>query len=260
MMLTPARRKLTVFTLATILGTLSVALGKDAAKQSLPTFAPGEYVPAGLGPKQPRPEIPYPGAARARSLPKGRAVVSLLVDADDRVVDSLVTSCTDPIFGKALQDYLPNMTFRAARFKGTAVPARYALSYEFESGGLNTNMIDQASMLPGKFGSVEMAVASHTERELDHPLELASLALPELPVGYAAANGNPPEVVVTFFVDETGHARLPNVEAAASPVLIPGAIAAVARWTFKPATIKGKPALVLAARPVRFLLPEPAKP
>ncbi len=233
---------------------------ESAAEKSkagkLPAFARGEYVPAGLGPRQPKIEVPFPGVARARSLPKGRAVLGVLIDADNRVVDSLVISCTDPIFGKALQDYLPQVTFQAAKFRGTAVPARASLSYTFELGDLNTNVMNEVSMIPDKIGAGKGAQASHTERELDRPLELTRLALPDLPAGLAPSGQAPVEVVVTFYIDETGQARLPNVEAAADPLLIPGAVAAVSRWTFKPATIKGQPVVVFTAKPVRFLPPD----
>ena len=78
-------------------------------------------------------------------------------------------------------------------------------------------------------------------------------ALPQLPEGFSATEQNPVKVFVTFYVDEDGHVRAPNVESAAVPQLIPGAIAAVQQWSFKHPQAKGKPALVFVGRAIRFV-------
>ncbi len=225
----------------------------DAGK-AFPPFARGDLVPAGLGPRQATPEIPFPGAATTRSIPKGKAVLSILVDADNRAVDFLVTSATDPTFGKALEEIAPRLTYQAARLKGIAIPARYAFAYDFEARSTSTNAMDNATLLPSKIAPGKAAHSAHPESELDQTLELTRMALPDVPAGYTPTN-DPVAVLVTFFVDETGRVRIPNVESAADPVLVPGAIAAVSHWTFKPALRHGKPVLAFATRVVRFLPP-----
>jgi hypothetical protein len=66
-------------------------------------------------------------------------------------------------------------------------------------------------------------------------------------------------VYVSFFVDAQGHARVPQVESAASPALVAPAVNAVYKWTFQPPVAHHHPAIVLTARPVRFLTVEEAK-
>jgi hypothetical protein len=231
------------------------ALGVTETGEAFPPFARGDLVPAGLGPRQATPEIPFPGAATTRSIPKGKAVLSILVDADNRAVDFLVTSATDPAFGKALEEIAPRLTYQAARLKGTAIPARYAFAYEFEARNTSSNAMDNATLLPSKIAPGKAARSAHPESELDQTLELTRMALPDVPAGYTPPTNDPVAVLVTFFVDETGRVRIPNVESAADPVLVPGAIAAVSHWTFKPALRHGKPVLAFATRAVRFLPP-----
>ncbi len=73
-----------------------------------------------------------------------------------------------------------------------------------------------------------------------------------IPPDYAARDGKAPRVLVSFYVDEHGHVRLPNVESAPSPALIADAIEAIQRWEFKPPTREGKAVLVSAFRVVTF--------
>ena len=46
--------------------------------------------------------------------------------------------------------------------------------------------------------------------------------------------------------------RLPNVESAESPLLIPNVIKAIKYWQFRPPTVKGRPVLVYSARALPF--------
>lgn len=257
-MTTPTCRGIALLLLAAVLASAPSLFAGDKApaENAFPPFKRGELIPADLGPRQATPDIPFPGGATARSIPKGRAVLAVLVDADARPVDFLVIAASDIVFGQALLDHGPNLTFAAAKLHGVAIPARYTLGYKFEADGMNMNVMDQAYTLPAKIAGGKFAYAAHPEKELDHELEVTRMALPEVPAGYTAPAGKEVAVLVTFFVDESGRVRIPNVDSAADPVLVPGAIAAVSRWTFKPATIKGKPALAYAARIVRFMPPE----
>lgn len=257
-MISSLRLGITLLILVSVIASTPSALAGDKAKSNkaetaFPPFKAGEFVPAGLGARQAKPDIPYPGAASARSIPKGKAVLAVLVDTDNRPVDFLVIAASEIVFGQTLLDYGPKLSYAAAKLKGTAIPARYTLGYEFVTGGMSMNVMDQANTIPGKIAGDKFAYAAHPENELDHELEITRMALPEVPAEYKVVGDKPVSVLVSFFVDESGKVRIPNVDSAADSVLIPGAIAAVSRWTFKPATVKGKPALAYAARIVRFM-------
>ena len=218
-----------------------------------PPFPSGEFQPAGLSPKEPEIIVEYPGGAITRGIAKGNAVVSILIDAGGKTSDALVIGCTDLSFGKKLLDQVAAIEFKAAKFKGVAVPARYELGYAFESKHTAVNPMDAARQRMEKATGVKLVYSAVAEKELDHPLEFTNAALPQLPEGYPVVAQNPVKVFVTFYVDENGHVRVPNVESAASPQLIPAAIAAVLQWSFKPPQAKGKPALVFVGRAMRFV-------
>jgi hypothetical protein len=101
------------------------------------------------------------------------------------------------------------------------------------------------------------------EYEIDGgKLTFTAATVPFIPDGVVAPQGKPLEALVTFFVDEEGHVRLPSVESAATPLLIANAVKAVSHWRFRPPTIAGKPVLVYTGRSVAFVqfVPRPAPP
>jgi outer membrane biosynthesis protein TonB len=117
------------------------------------------------------------------------------------------------------------------------------------------NPLDAARLRNDKQRGTALAYSAVTASKLDHGLEFTNAVLPLLPANYPAADGRPVKVFVTFYVDEQGKVRVPNVESAAAPQLIPGAIHAVLQWSFKPPVMNGKPVLVFAGRSVGFVVP-----
>ena len=63
-----------------------------------PAFPAGEYKPADLGPKEPEVVVEFPGSADTHGVANGTARVSILVDAEGKGVDFLVTGCTGKAF------------------------------------------------------------------------------------------------------------------------------------------------------------------
>ena len=246
MRLPPSRIFPATLALASAVFLLATSLTAGGNPPGFPPFANGEFTPAGLGPKEPDLLIDFPGGAATRGIVKGKAV------------DYLVISCTDIAFGKKLLDQAQGVTFQAGKYKGVAVPARFNLGYTFNSKNAAVNPMDAARHRMEDTTGVKMDYAAVAEKDIDQSLEFVSVALPPLPAGYPTTGKTPVKVFVTFYVDEDGHARVPNVESAASPELISGAIAAVRQWVLKPVTVKGKPALVFTGRAVRFIVPEPA--
>ncbi len=192
--------------------------------------------------------INYPGGAVAKSIAEGSATVSLFVDANGKATDFLVTRETDPSFGKALQDELQSSRLVAAQFQKTRVPSRMEVSYDFK-GNVAATAMDQAA----RMGGIKWNLQPITEDKLDHRLEFVDAALPRLPLNFANPENKTISVYVTFYVDEQGHARIPNVDSASSPELIAPALKAVHIWAFKPPLVKGKPALVFTGRAVNFV-------
>lgn len=218
---------------------------------------PKEFKPAALSPREPEIKIDYPGSAAAHGVTQGKAVISVLVGADGKPIDMVAIQYSDKAFADALLDHARYLRYAPGDWQGTAVASRFELGYQFESASTSVNMME-ASRLRMDLAPAKPAYSPVSESKLDQPLEFTNVALPKVPVAYAPSSDEPVKVFVTFYVDEEGKVRAPNVESAASPLLFPGAIKAVRTWTFTPPTVKGKPVLVFAGRSVGFVPRTPA--
>ena len=78
------------------------------------------------------------------------------------------------------------------------------------------------------------------------------VAVPVLPRALVPKDGKPVRALVSFYVDEKGQVRLPNVESSLPPAFVTAAVAAVQQWAFKPPVAKGKPVLVYTMRALTF--------
>lgn len=230
---------------------LIVAFATLALVMQVSAATGGKSRRAGLGPREPSLKVEYPNSARSRGISQGRAEASVLVDADGKALDFLVTSETDPAFGRALVEELQRLTFQPALSQGVPVPGRCAFSYEFTTQQtVDMNVLD-ASANRTSLTRPQPVHAAVAEAKLDHPLEILEGTVPSLPKDSPSAGG-PVKVSVTFFVDSTGQLRTPSVESAPSPALFAPVIAALSTWKFKAPTAGGKPAVVFAGRTFRL--------
>ena len=246
-------RSLALIVALSLLGSHPLTAGVNPP--GFPAFPSGQYHPAGLGPKVAKIVINYPNGATNRGIMTGSAVVSVSVDAGGKATDYLIIGCTDQVFGPALVDEAKTLAYQPAKLNGVAVPARYDLGYIFapESMRVEVSAQDAVRLRSDKDREAKLTYSAVSEKDLDHPLEITNAALPRLPEGFQSADKKETKVFVTFYIDEQGHVRAPNVESAASPELIPRAIEAIRLWSFKPPLVKGAPALVYTGKAMRFM-------
>ncbi len=213
-----------------------------------------EIVPAGITTSEPPLDLAYPGSAYTAGVSKGYATVGVMLDANGRATDFLLIAYSQPYFGDALLRKARKLTYAPLRAKGTAVPSRYLVGYTFYPDA--PVIMNASTALRHRIEEISgrpyFAYSPHLQSELDTPLEVIESAVPLFPGGFAREPGKVVEVAVSFYVDETGRLRLPNVDATASPLLVPNAIEALRQWRFKPPTIRGKPVLAYARTLVRF--------
>ncbi len=210
----------------------------------------------GISMKEPPMHLMFPGSAYVAGVPKGNATVCIELDDKGNPVDYLLVSYTEKYFGDALLRNAKRTWYSALQFKGVSIPYRFNFGYEFRPElTLAMNSFDaithrqmeiRGGRLPFKYHAV-------MEEELDNRLECTRQALPYFPDGYTPTGGKADTVLISFYVDEQGNVRVPNVDSVSSPLLVRNAFKAVHYWQFKPPTVKGKPALVYVAYAVNFI-------
>lgn len=226
-------------------------------------FSRSELTPPQFSEKSAPMDLFYPGQAYADGIGEGNAVVGVMLDADGRATDYLVLMYTQKYFGDALLREAHDQQYAPRRVKGVAVPGRFSFSYKFTPQYvLFMNAFKAIQERDTEIeGGPRYLYAPHVEADIDGGgLVPTKSAVAFIPDGFEAPKGKTVKVFVSFYVDEQGHVRLPSVDSAASPLLIPNAIKAVEHWEFKPPTLRGKPVLVFATWSVRFASPEQPAP
>lgn len=221
-----------------------------------------EVTPPDFPPDDPNIHVQFPGHAVFEGVATGRATVGVMLDETGRPLDFLLIRYTRDYFGKALLAEAKDQHYTPKRLHGVAVPSTFTFSYHFEppEGLTNVSSFEAAERrLEEVGGGAKYRYEPHREAELDGgQLELTRLAIPVLPAGQARPDQQPVKVLVSFYVDEQGRVRLPNVESALAPELVAHAVQALQQWAFKPPAIKAKPVLVYAMRALTFRAVPPA--
>jgi outer membrane biosynthesis protein TonB len=225
------------------------------ALKDYPLFARNEVTPAGFSDRSAPIRLYYPGEAASAGVGEGSATVGVALDSKGLPTDFLLLRYTRRYFGDALLREARRQQFAPRMIKGVAVPGRFAFSYRFtpemDLSLNNFEAIEEREMEIE--GGPRFVYEPHLEREIDNGgLQMTKATVALIPDGYSPPNGRTVKALASFYVDETGHARLPSVESAPSPLLIPNAVKAVEHWEFKPPTLNGKPVLVFAIWTVGF--------
>jgi len=201
-------------------------------------------------------KVQFPGEAVHEGVATGRATVGVFLDAAGQPKDFLLIRCTKDYFGAALLEEAKRRTYVAKQVKGAAIPSAFTFTYAFEPPpGMNAiSNFEAASRRSEDIqGGAGYAYRARNETEVDGgQLVQTRVAIPVLPRALVPQDGKPVRALVSFYVDEQGRVRLPNVESYLPPQFVTAAIAALQQWGFKPPLSKGKPVLVHTMRALTF--------
>lgn len=191
----------------------------------------------------------FPEFLRRTGVGQGTVVVAISHDAEGRPDDMLVVESTDPRFSEAALDAIRQWRFeRPVRQPAPTEALVPIVRFFFTSGGVavtSPGLGDPARPRRGVRADspVELPNFSH----LDTVPKALAQPMPRLPAGEPAAGA----VVVKFFVDGEGRARVPVALNAPTPAVATAIEAAVRQWRFEPPRIDGRPAIALETRVFR---------
>ena len=133
--------------------------------------------------------LSFPGKAYAQGVSTGRATVGVELGADGKPEDFLLIRYSQPYFGDALMHRAREMSYKPLRIKGSAVPGRFDIGYQFTPDlPVVTNAMFDA--INERFdvdidGGARFVYAPRDEMELDEGRLYASRsAVPLVPDGY----------------------------------------------------------------------------
>jgi TonB family protein len=196
------------------------------------------------------PEIEFPTQMLHRGVTTGEVHVLVKISPDARLLDALVTAYTHKAFAEATLAALPHSTFRPLLVDGQPAVTLTEVVVRFESSGMlavERFAGDHPDLRPGKY-----AYEPCDPGRLDRPLQPIAVRSPDYPkeLGEQGVQGS---VVLEYYVDETGHVRMPRVSAAGHEALASLSLAAVEQWQFQPPSSRSKPVLVRVRQQFDFV-------
>ena len=197
-------------------------------------------------------EPPFPDALAQQGIYEGEARVVVLVDAEGRLADWLLTGYSHPLIAREATEALRQWRFEPARRDGEPIDIRSQIQFLFRASGM------VVSLSPVDFSErfQHRDVGRSIERvcrpsELDKPVTPTNTVAPLWPAGWKAGN-NEGRVTLDFYIDEEGRPRMPAVKQTDDEALNLPAIEALSRWRFDPPTRNGVPVIVRATQVFRF--------
>jgi TonB family protein len=191
-------------------------------------------------------EAKFPQDLTAAGVREGEVRAIMLVDADGKLGDVLVTAYSHPQFAVELLNAVRNWEYIPAKQNGVPTGQRIQIVFYFNQKGAIV------SMLPA------MAVAASMNRFL--PIKITHLVckstdLDRIPAvlervspRHPGKSLNPPErngtATIDFYIDAEGRPRMPVAMRATREEFAIAAAEALMNWRFEPPTYQGKPIAV----------------
>lgn len=195
----------------------------------------------------------FPRGLHVFGITKGGVRCLIDVDATGRVEDVLILAYTHERFGRVVSEVMPKWRFEPARVDGRAVPAQTTIEFTIEAVGVVTTM-DVTTYVARRFETIWGAPYVYHDWKL---ADLDAIPVPQktvapiYPVELAQQNVRG-KVRAEFYIDETGHVRLPIVASSDHPELAGLVMQAIRQWEFAPPRRHGSPVLVFVSQDFDF--------
>jgi TonB family protein len=200
----------------------------------------------------------FPARLLTNGVTHGEVQVVLEVGTDGQLTDALVAAFTHREFADEVLRVLHHSRFTPGVVDGQPVISIVNLTYKFESSGV---VAFQRIGMPGrdveKLGA-EFEYRPHGMATIDQPPSGRDLPGPIYPKKWSE-EGREGSVTIDFYIDESGHTRMPVAVGQADEYLAAAAIAAVKDWHFETPRHRGYPVLAHAQQTFVFKLAPPAR-
>jgi TonB family protein len=191
-------------------------------------------------------EARFPVAADTLTLASGEARVLIFVDADGKLVDSLIVSHTQKSFATEALWALQQWRYEPARLDGQPVASRMLVTFTFEADRkvISSTPIEMWDNFVQSTTGAPVTRQVCQAEELDQALQALKTVRPRHPKTAAPPGTENGRVVLDFFVDETGRPRMPVVASATDDRMAAAAIDALGEWRFSTPLRLGRPVAV----------------
>lgn len=177
----------------------------------------------------------YPVLASSQGIFEGSAWVAVGWDEQGYARDVLVLRATHPAIGRAIEEAVAQWR------RNPAVPHDRNENFilQFQAEGIVVVAMGSTNIPAGR----ELQGERVPRRgDLDAEPQVILQPMPSLAVRQAGT-AHRGRVVVSFYVDEQGQVRAPNIVEASSEEFASATLEALRQWRYAPATVKGRPTI-----------------
>jgi TonB family protein len=213
-----------------------------------------DYVPVKVDQTE---EAAFPSVLIPLGVKTGSASVAIAVDDAGRLTDYLVTAYTHPAFADSAVTAIRKWKFESAMLHGFPRNSKSDLTFRFQMQGvvvMTMTAFSYDEMLHMKLAPGSTTFRACTLGELDRIPNPTKIVNPVYP-NQVARSSRGGHVLVSFYIDDQGHVRMPSVSLEtneANEELAAIAVTAVSQWQFDTPTSKGRPVLVVAQQDFSF--------
>lgn len=199
-------------------------------------------------------ELGFPSLLALREVDEGEARVMIMVEADGKLRDWMVTGYSHPLFAKEALDSLPTWKYEPATFHGQPISTRTELHFQFKREGI-------IRVIPGDVESARRMAKDRRRdafwqrvcevQELDAVPEAVVEVMPEPPdkLGAVQREGR---VVVDYFIDPEGKVRMPLIVRSDDEAFSAAVLLAITEWRYTPPRKQGVPVMTRVWRQFDF--------
>jgi TonB family protein len=191
-------------------------------------------------------EAKFPHEMTAAGVREGEVRAMLLVDAEGKLADVLVTGYSHPEFAIELMNAVRNWEYVPAKQNGEPTGQRIQIVFYFNQKGAIVSMLPAMAVAASmnRFLPVKITHLVCKSSELDRLPAVLERVSPRHP----GKSMNPPEksgnATIDFYIDAEGRVRMPVVMRATREEFAVAAAEALQHWRFEPPTYQGKPIAV----------------
>lgn len=184
----------------------------------------------------------------------GEVRVVINVDDQGKLIDWLPVSYSHERYLDAAVDALKHWKYVPASNDGEPMGVRQQLVFSFQTRGQVASFtgMEAANAL---FGSLKRSDDVHrvfSANQLDEAPKPTKTVQPRwVPAVAKSAPGS--GVLVDFYIDETGHPRMPTVSGYTDPTIAQAAVDAIDKWEFSVPRRDGQPVIVRATQWFSFV-------
>jgi len=191
-------------------------------------------------------EAKFPAELTAQGISRGEVQAVMLIDADGKLADCMVTAYSHPAFAVEILTAVRHWEYVPARVNGEATGQRVQLVFHFEQKGSIVSMIPATAIASSLNRIVPSSLTALVCRadELDQKPRILESVSPRHPGKALTPPAEKGNALIDFYIDAEGKPRMPVSLRATHEEFAVAAAEALMHWRFSPPTRHGRPIAV----------------